>query len=87
MMDRRSLLKIASAVAVAGAVPARRVLAADRVNRLLLVHGRAQQGRNPDAIKAEWLGALDRGAATFGQTLPSDVEVALPFYGDILDRD
>lgn len=50
------------------------------------MHGRAQQGLNPDKLKSEWIEALNRGAATFGKTLPKDVDVAFPFYGDILDK-
>lgn len=53
--------------------------------RLVFVHGRSQQGKNPDALKREWLGALERGLEKSGLTLPANVEVQLPFYGDRLD--
>lgn len=53
-------------------------------SRLLLVHGRAQQGKDPAKLKAEWVAALNRGAAKFGSSL-AGIDVAFPFYGDLLD--
>lgn len=86
MIDRRTLLKWACTVAALGpvAVLPRRAVAA-RATKLLLVHGRAQQGLNPDTLKAEWMATLARGAAASGLTIPSTVDVAFPFYGDKLD--
>jgi hypothetical protein len=52
---------------------------------LLLVHGRAQQGLNPDTLKAQWIATLTQGAAASGLTIPSTIDVAFPFYGDKLD--
>jgi hypothetical protein len=87
MIDRRELLKTAAAIAVSGTmalVPSR--AAAQRVTRLLLVHGRGQAGLNPDALKSEWMATLQRGATALGRTVPADLDVAFPFYGDVLDR-
>lgn len=53
--------------------------------RLVFVHGRSQQGKDPVALKREWLGALEKGLQKNGLSLPADVEVLLPFYGDRLD--
>lgn len=53
--------------------------------RLVFVHGRSQQGKDPAALKQEWLGALAKGLEKNGLVLPADVEVRLPFYGDRLD--
>jgi hypothetical protein len=53
--------------------------------RLLLVHGRSQGGRDPIELKAEWLGALNKGLEKSGLKLPPDVAIDLPFYGDLLD--
>jgi len=72
----------AGALATSWITPVR----AARVRRLVFIHGRAQQGKDPVALKAEWLDTLKRGAAEIGRTLPNDVEFALPFYGDVLDR-
>jgi len=56
-----------------------------RASRLLLVHGRAQEGKDPATLQREWVAALNRGAAKFGSALAPSVEVAFPFYGDMLD--
>jgi hypothetical protein len=53
--------------------------------RLVFVHGRSQQGKDPAVLKEEWLGALAKGLEKNGLVLPADVEVRLPFYGDRLD--
>jgi hypothetical protein len=53
--------------------------------RLLLVHGRDQQGQDPVKLKADWLAALGKGLQKSGLMLPADVEVDFPFYGDKLD--
>src|SRR5215467_2580503 len=81
---RRQILKYLSASALSAAVP--RVRGQPVVaSRLLLVHGRAQQGKDPKTLKAEWVAALNRGAAKFGGSLATSVDVAFPFYGDLLD--
>ncbi len=54
--------------------------------RLLLVHGRSQGGKDPVKLKAEWLAALTEGLQKAGLTMPADVEVDFPFYGDRLDE-
>lgn len=56
-------------------------------NQLVLIHGRAQQGKDPGVLKAEWLRALDRGLRAVGSDLTvQDADVRFPFYGDTLDR-
>jgi hypothetical protein len=78
---------MACAAAVCGAaagVPLR--AQAQRATKLLLVHGRGQQGLNPDTLKSQWMATLGRGAAGIGATVPADLDVALPFYGDKLDE-
>lgn len=86
MLNRRQALKFASVFAMAGVIPlTRAVLAAAKARRLVLVHGRGQQGQDPAHLKSEWMHALHRGARALGQPLPAAIEVALPFYGDVLD--
>ena len=85
MIDRRELLQLAAAAALSSSCGVQTALAAGDVKKLLLVHGRSQQGRDPAALQAEWLEALERGAAKIGKTLPNDVDVAFPYYGDLLD--
>lgn len=52
---------------------------------LVLVHGRAQEHKEPLAVKQEWLAALDEGAHHAGRPLDlPDDRVRLPYYGQTL---
>jgi hypothetical protein len=52
---------------------------------LVLVHGRAQEHKDPLAVKQEWLSALDVGAHHVGRPLDlADDQVRLPYYGQTL---
>ncbi|MDB4916643.1 MAG: hypothetical protein JWM95_4287 [Gemmatimonadetes bacterium] len=52
---------------------------------LVLVHGRSQQGKDPAALKAEWLCALEKGLQKSGLTLPiPENRVHFPYYGQAL---
>lgn len=52
---------------------------------LVLVHGRAQEHKDPLAVKREWLTALDEGAHHAGRPLDlPDDRVRLPYYGQTL---
>jgi hypothetical protein len=82
MLTRRQLLRLASAGALATVLP--KILAATKVKRVLFVHGRAQEGRDAAAIQAEWVAALKRGADATNSTVPTDLEIAFPYFGDIL---
>lgn len=82
MLKRRTVLALGAAVAASAATSA---AWADDGIRLLLVHGRSQQGKNPQQLKAEWLEALRVGVRKTNRRLADDVEVAFPFYGDVLD--
>ena len=61
------------------------VAAATKASKLLHVHGRGQEGQDPALLKSEWIDALNRGAGKLGLALPGGVEVAFPYYGDVLD--
>lgn len=53
--------------------------------QLVLVHGRAQQLKDPDQLKKDWLAALRKGLDKNGLTLPiAEEDVRFPFYGDTL---
>jgi hypothetical protein len=54
--------------------------------RLLLIHGRSQQGKDPAQLKAAWFAALQRGADAIHISMPVKVDVAFPFYGNKLDE-
>lgn len=56
------------------------------MRELVLVHGRAQQGKDSLALKKEWLETLGEGLAKSNLTLPiEEPAVRFPFYGDTLD--
>jgi hypothetical protein len=82
--ERRAFLKLG----LAGALTCARawsVRAAGTRPKLLLIHGRDQQGKDPAALKAEWLAALSQGAKKLDRKVPADLDVTFPFYGDRLD--
>jgi hypothetical protein len=84
-MNRRELLTIAAA-GFATSVLSRAQAADPYPVRLLLVHGRSQQGRDPIELQSIWLETLRRGAAKIGRALPEGLDVAFPYYGDKLDE-
>ena len=84
-MNRRELFTIAGAGLTTSVLS--RAQAADPYPvRLVLVHGRSQQGRDPAELQSIWLDTLQRGAAKIGRTLPEGLDVAFPYYGDKLDE-
>ena len=84
-MNRRELLSVVGASFAASRLS--RAQAADpHPVRLVLVHGRSQQGRDPAELQSIWMETLRRGAAKIERTLPAGVEVAFPYYGDKLDQ-
>lgn len=85
-MKRRDLLSMAATGTALGLAGLISPAGATPVRRLVFIHGRGQQGLDPDTLKSNWLAALRRGADSLGRTLPNDLEVAFPFYGDVLDN-
>jgi len=81
MVDRRQVLKIACGLTAGLFLTP----VAAKATRILLVHGRAQEGRDPAVLKSEWIAALSRGAGARGKLLDA-IDVAFPFYGDTLDK-
>jgi hypothetical protein len=84
-MNRREILKLASSVVLLESLRTHGLKAMARP-KLVFVHGRGQQGLNPDTLKQEWLAALARGARAIGMSIPTDVDVVFPFYGDLLEK-
>ncbi len=54
--------------------------------RILMIHGRAQGGKDPDNLKTEWIKTLQKGYKSAGIPFPQDVEFDFPFYGNKLDQ-
>lgn len=53
---------------------------------LVLVHGRAQQRKDPEALRRSWIDALRIGLGAERSKILDNIEIVLPFYGDSLDR-
>jgi hypothetical protein len=53
---------------------------------LVLVHGRSQQGRDPEELKKTWLDTLRLGLGTARSGVLETVDIVLPYYGDMLDQ-
>jgi len=51
---------------------------------LVFLHGRAQQGRDPARLRAEWAAGLNRGLALAGLPPVDAADTWFPFYGDVL---
>jgi hypothetical protein len=82
MTTRRHILELGVASMISGIIP---TITAAKATKLLLVHGRDQQGQNPALLKQAWLDALKEGASAAGKALPTSTDVAFPYYGDMLD--
>ena len=84
ILDRRTFLEsfLISVAAQLGSSSLR----ANTPLRLVLVHGRRQQGLDPAELRSKWLRALNRGAQKLGRSIPDDIDVAFPYYGDVLDK-
>src|SRR5262249_47055487 len=84
-MNRRDFLT-ASSAGVAAWMLRNETAFAQTPLRLVLVHGRSQQGLDPVELKATWLKTLREGAAKINRSLPDQLDVAFPYYGDKLDE-
>jgi hypothetical protein len=54
--------------------------------KLILIHGRSQQQKDPTKLVAEWKDAIVAGYQKASLQWSDDVDVVFPFYGDDLDR-
>lgn len=54
--------------------------------KLVLVHGRDQQGKKQEALKKLWLSALKEGLDAQQLPSPDPKDVSFPYYGDALDK-
>lgn len=53
---------------------------------LIFVHGRDQQGKDPQELQVQWETALMKGWKNLGLTRPNNLNIVFPFYGDELAR-
>jgi endonuclease G, mitochondrial len=51
---------------------------------VVFLHGRQQQGKDPQVLRAAWAGGLARGLAAAGLPPVDAADVWFPFYGDVL---
>lgn len=54
--------------------------------RILFIHGRAQGGKDEDALKDTWIKTLKEGFDRAKIPFPDNIKFDFPFYGDILDN-
>jgi endonuclease G, mitochondrial len=54
----------------------------DGAAQLLFLHGRGQEGKDPQALRAKWAGGLAKGLALAGLPSVDPVDAWFPFYGD-----
>lgn len=53
--------------------------------KLLLVHGRSQEDKNPAVLRHKWVSSLYSGAEAVGLDLPiSEDDIIFPYFGDAL---
>ena len=52
--------------------------------KLVFVHGRSQEGREPGQLRREWILALEKGLEAIGAPQVAEDTVAFPYYGDVL---
>ncbi len=53
--------------------------------KVVFIHGRAQEGKDPVALQQTWEDSFDEGLRNAGLDRPADLEIAFPYYGDTLD--
>jgi hypothetical protein len=55
------------------------------MKQIVFVHGRAQEHKDPTALKAEWVDAWRSGLARAGLTMPiAETDIRFPYYGQTL---
>jgi endonuclease G len=52
--------------------------------QLVYLHGRGQEGKDPQALRAKWTAGLDKGLALAGLPAVDAADAWFPFYGDAI---
>jgi len=86
MTSRREFLKFASAAAASYPLAGRSAPLGEKIERLVFVHGRGQQGLDPKNLKQDWIASLKRGAASINRSIPDWATMEFPYYGDLLEK-
>ena len=55
----------------------------DRATQLVFLHGRSQQGKDPQVLRGKWAAGLAKGLALAGLPAADAADVWFPFYGDV----
>ena len=84
MMNRRIFCKNTLALSTGGFTTSNVFANPTLAKKMIFVHGRAQEGKDPDELKELWIKTLNQGLALSGLSLDNDVDVRFPFYGDLL---
>ena len=82
MPTRRTFIAMAAGAATGLTIP--RAIASAK--RLVLIHGRQQQGLDQAELRASWMKSLSDALGTANLQLPQGLQVEFPYYGDELDR-
>jgi len=53
--------------------------------KIVFIHGRDQQGKNPSKLKDEWVAAFRKGLEKNSIVLDNSIDIRFPFYGDVLN--
>lgn len=56
------------------------------MREIVFIHGRSQQKMDSDALKAEWLAAWEIGLKKSNLSIPPEIKIHFPYYGDTLDQ-
>jgi hypothetical protein len=54
--------------------------------KLILVHGRSQQQKDPEELRLQWKTCLEAAWERAGLPWAEKIDIVFPFYGDDLDR-
>jgi hypothetical protein len=54
--------------------------------KLIFIHGRAQQGKDPVALRQSWIATWEKGLQKNNLSIPAGLTIAFPFYGDLLEE-
>lgn len=54
------------------------------ISEVVLIHGRSQEGKDPEELKEVWVKSLKEGLRLKGLKIPEGVRFRFPYYGDAL---